>query len=100
MVILSTEYSVNKLPEHFNLPFQERNKPVKFFIHCCFLSSYVAILEKYNTGSSLIINENDCPIAVGVENPHKFWMCRQPHNVRQTSRPISTTAGSATYRRY
>jgi hypothetical protein len=19
---------------------------------------------------------NDCPIAVGVENPHKFWMCR------------------------
>jgi hypothetical protein len=19
---------------------------------------------------------NDCPIAVGVENPHQFWMCR------------------------
>jgi hypothetical protein len=19
---------------------------------------------------------NDCPFAVGVENPHKFWMCR------------------------
>jgi hypothetical protein len=34
---------------------------------------------------------NDCPIAVGVENPHKFWTCRQPRNVRQTSRPISTT---------
>jgi hypothetical protein len=41
---------------------------------------------------------NDCPIA--VENSHKFWMCRQPRNVRQTSRQISTTAGSATYRRY
>jgi hypothetical protein len=27
---------------------------------------------------------NDCPIAVGVENPHKSWMCRQPRNVRQT----------------
>jgi hypothetical protein len=24
------------------------------------------------------------PIAVGVENPHKFWMSRQPRNVRQT----------------
>jgi hypothetical protein len=22
--------------------------------------------------------KNDCPIAVGVENPHKFWMC---HNL-------------------
>jgi hypothetical protein len=20
---------------------------------------------------------NDCTIVVGVENPHKFWMCRQ-----------------------
>jgi hypothetical protein len=28
------------------------------------------ILKKYR----VIIN--DCPIAVGVENPHKFWMCR------------------------
>jgi hypothetical protein len=27
---------------------------------------------------------NDCPIAVSVENPYKFWMCRQPRNVRQT----------------
>jgi hypothetical protein len=26
------------------------------------------------TGSLIIIN--DYPIAVGVENPHKFWMCR------------------------
>jgi hypothetical protein len=43
---------------------------------------------------------NDCPIAVGVENPHKFWMCRQPRNVRQTSSQNSTTAGSGTYRRY
>jgi hypothetical protein len=43
---------------------------------------------------------NDCPIAVGVENPPKFWMCRQPGNVKQTSRQISTTVGSATYRRY
>jgi hypothetical protein len=43
---------------------------------------------------------NDCPIIVGVENPHKCWMCRQPRNVGQTSRQISTTAGSATYRRY
>jgi hypothetical protein len=43
---------------------------------------------------------NDCPIAVGVENPHKFWMCRQPRNVRQTSRQISTAASIATYRRY
>jgi hypothetical protein len=25
------------------------------------------------TGSLIIIN--DYPIAVGVENPHKFWMC-------------------------
>jgi hypothetical protein len=40
---------------------------------------------------------NDCPIVVGVENPYKFWMYRQPRNVRQTSRQISTTAGSATY---
>jgi hypothetical protein len=41
---------------------------------------------------------NDCPIAVGVENPHKFGMCRQLRNVRQTSRQIYTTASSATYR--
>jgi hypothetical protein len=34
------------------------------------------------------------PIVVGVENPHKFWMCRQLRNVRQTSRQISTTASS------
>jgi hypothetical protein len=27
---------------------------------------------------------NDCPIAVAVENPHKFWMCRQPRNTGQT----------------
>jgi hypothetical protein len=40
---------------------------------------------------------NDCPIVVGVEKPHKFWMCRQSRNVRQTSRQISTTA---TYWRY
>jgi hypothetical protein len=32
-----------------------------------------------------VIHINDCPIAVGVENPHKFWMCRQPRNVRQTN---------------
>jgi hypothetical protein len=48
----------------------------------------------------IILIINNCPIAVGVENPHKFWMCRQPRDVRQTSRHISTTAGSATYRRY
>jgi hypothetical protein len=41
---------------------------------------------------------NDCLIAVGVENSHKFWICRQPRNVRQTSRQISITAWSATYR--
>jgi hypothetical protein len=35
---------------------------------------------------------NYCSIAVGVENLHKFWMCRQPRNVGQTSRQISTTA--------
>jgi hypothetical protein len=29
---------------------------------------------------------NDCPIAIGVENPYKFWMCRQLCNVRQTNR--------------
>jgi hypothetical protein len=33
---------------------------------------------------------NDCPIAVGVENPHKFWIFRQPRPtycvfVRRTS---------------
>jgi hypothetical protein len=43
---------------------------------------------------------NDCPIAVGVENSHKFWICHQPRNVRQTSIQISTTAAGATYRRY
>jgi hypothetical protein len=37
---------------------------------------------------------------VGVEKPHKFWMRRHPRNVRQTSRQISTTARSATFRRY
>jgi hypothetical protein len=25
---------------------------------------------------------NDCAIVVGVKNPHKFWMCRQPRNVK------------------
>jgi hypothetical protein len=25
-----------------------------------------------------------CTIVVGVENPCKFWMCRQLRNVRQT----------------
>jgi hypothetical protein len=40
---------------------------------------------------------NDCPIAVGVENPRKFWMCRQPRNVRQTTRH---TADSATDRQF
>jgi uncharacterized membrane protein len=43
---------------------------------------------------------NYCTIVVGVENPHKFWMCRQPRNVRQTSRQISTTASIATSWRY
>jgi hypothetical protein len=38
-------------------------------------------------------------IAVGGENPHTFWMCRLLRNVRQTSRQISTTVSSATYRR-
>jgi hypothetical protein len=37
----------------------------------------------FSTRSFII---NDCPIAVGVENPHKFWMCRQPRNVRQINR--------------
>jgi hypothetical protein len=46
----------------------------------------------YYTYRGFIIN--DCPIAVGVENLYKFWMCRQLHNVRQT------TATIATYRRY
>jgi hypothetical protein len=41
---------------------------------------------------------NDYHIAAGVENPHKFWMCRQLRNVRQISKQISSTAGSATYR--
>jgi hypothetical protein len=40
-------------------------------------------LEEQNMYRVII---NDCPIAAGVENPHKFWMCRQPRNVRQTSR--------------
>jgi hypothetical protein len=26
---------------------------------------------------------NNCPIAVGVENPQTFWMCRQLRNVRK-----------------
>jgi hypothetical protein len=51
------------------------------------------VLKKIKLLYRVIINY--CPIAVGVENPHKFWMC-QPRNVRQ----ISTTASSATYRRY
>jgi hypothetical protein len=55
-----------------------------FFIDIC--TGYRVIISYY-------------PIAVAVENPHKFWMCRQPRNVRQT-RQISTTAGSATYPRY
>jgi hypothetical protein len=28
------------------------------------------------------------PLPVGVENPHKFSLCRQPRNVTQTSRHI------------
>jgi hypothetical protein len=49
---------------------------------------------------SSVCNTNYCPIAVGVENPHNFWMCRQPRNVPQNSRQISITANIATYRRY
>jgi hypothetical protein len=41
---------------------------------------------------------NYCLIAIGVKNSHKFWICRQPRNVRQTSRQISITARSATCR--
>jgi hypothetical protein len=29
-----------------------------------------------------IVNDN---IIVGVEKPHKLWMCRQPRNMRQNS---------------
>jgi hypothetical protein len=43
---------------------------------------------------------NDCPIAVGVENPHKFWMCRSLATLAKLVNLISTTARSATYRRY
>jgi hypothetical protein len=59
------------------------------------------IMSKYNAKHVMMYKViiNDCPI-VGVEYPHKFWMCRYPRNVRQTSGQISTTAGSATYRRY
>jgi hypothetical protein len=54
--------------------------------------------HKFNTVLLIIIN--DCPIAVGVENPHTFCRCRQLRNVKQTGRRISTTACMATYRRY
>jgi hypothetical protein len=37
---------------------------------------------------------NDCPIAVGVENPHTFLDV--PPASQQTSRQISITASSAT----
>jgi hypothetical protein len=56
------------------------------------------VLKKMKLLYRVIIN--DCPIAVVVENPHKFLMCRQSRNVRQTTKQTSTTASSATYRRY
>jgi hypothetical protein len=59
----------------------------------------VKVYTLYNRESLYRVIINDCPIAVGVENPHKFWMARQPRNVKQTSRQISTTANSANYRR-
>jgi hypothetical protein len=51
------------------------------------------------TAELFVFVVQDCPIAVGVEIRHKFWMCRLPRDVRQTSTQIPTTASSATYRR-
>jgi arginyl-tRNA--protein-N-Asp/Glu arginylyltransferase len=53
---------------------------------------------KRSSGPIYKVIINDCPIVVGVENPHKFWMCRHPRRFIQTSRLISTTVRSATYR--
>jgi hypothetical protein len=42
---------------------------------------------------------NDCPVAVGVEDPHKFWMCRslatlgKPRLPRLIRVEASNTAG-------
>jgi hypothetical protein len=54
-------------------------------------NSYVTILR-------VIINY--LSIAVGVENPHKFWMCRSLAMLAKLVNLISTTARSAIYRRY
>jgi hypothetical protein len=58
----------------------------------------------YPLGSSQIVARyrviNDCPVAVGVENPHKFWMCRSLATLAKLVNLISTIARSATYRRY
>jgi hypothetical protein len=43
---------------------------------------------------SVIIN--DCPIAVGVKNPHKFWMCRQPRNDTSLTHVMRLAAHSTT----
>jgi superfamily II DNA/RNA helicase len=53
-----------------------------------FMTDPIRILVKrYNLFYHLYrVIINDCPIVVGVENPHKFLMCRQSRNVRQTSR--------------
>jgi hypothetical protein len=63
------------------------------------LSLHPHVLHSLSPSSHRVII-NDCSIAVGVKNPHKFWVCRHPRNVGQTSRQISTTARGATYRRY
>jgi hypothetical protein len=54
---------------------------VAFFSRFSLLSQIVVFFngrgsdsERPPLANTIIIN--DCPIAVGVENPHKFWMCR------------------------
>jgi hypothetical protein len=43
---------------------------------------------------------NDGAIAAGAENPHKFWMCHSLVTLAKLVNLISTTARSATYRRF
>jgi hypothetical protein len=37
------------------------------------------------------------PIAVGVENPHKFWMCRQPLVNRFPLPPLALSIGDTSF---
>jgi hypothetical protein len=58
------------------------------FIHmsCHSNRSVICTIDVHSNVNRYRIITNYCPIAVGVENPQTFWMCRQPPNVRQTSR--------------